>query len=49
MQDGNTKVSLTIHYHRFLDPAWYFGPVQEYAIGQTAALLLNELFVPNQA
>jgi hypothetical protein len=49
VQDGNTKVTLTIHYHRFLDPAWYFGPVQEYAIGQTAALLLNELFVPNQA
>lgn len=46
--DGGTKVSLTIHYHRFLDPAWYFGPLQEYAIGQTASLLLNELFIPKE-
>lgn len=45
---GSTQVSLTIHYHRFLDPAWYFGPLQEYAIGQTAALLLDELFVPTK-
>lgn len=48
-EQGHTKVSLTIHYHRFLDPAWYFGPIQEYAIGQTATLLLNELFVPQQS
>lgn len=46
--DGNTAISLTIHYHRFLDPAWYFGPLQEYAIGQTASLLLDELFVPQE-
>jgi hypothetical protein len=46
--DGNTKITLTIHYHRFIDRAWYFGPVQEYAIGQTAKLLLNELFVPSK-
>ena len=37
---------LTIYYHRFLDPAWYFGPIQEYAIGQTADMLLSELFIP---
>lgn len=49
LNDGNTQVSLTIHYHRFLDPAWYFGPLQEYAIGQTATLLLDELFVPAKA
>jgi hypothetical protein len=42
-----TKVTLTIHYTRFLDPVWYFGPLQEYAIGKTAELLLSELFVPN--
>jgi len=49
IENGGTKVTLTVHYHRFLDPAWYFGPVQEYAIGQTVALLLSELFVPNKA
>jgi len=48
-ENGNTKVALTIYYHRFLDPAWYFGPIQEYAIGQTAEMLLNELFIPETA
>ncbi|MDC0603639.1 hypothetical protein OAP14_11595 [Aliiglaciecola sp.] len=46
LDNGKTKIVLTIHYHRFLDPAWYFGPIQEYAIGHTAELLLAELFVP---
>lgn len=46
LHNGKSKVLLTIHYHRFLDPAWYFGPIQEYAIGQTASMLLDELFVP---
>ena len=44
--DGTTKVSLSIHYHRTLDPVWYFGPLQEYAISKMAELLLSELFVP---
>ncbi len=48
MRNDKTSVSLTIKYHRFLDPAWYFGPIQEYAIGQTAELLLEELFVPEK-
>lgn len=42
-----TKITLTIHYTRFLDPVWYFGPLQEYAIGKTAEFLLSELFVPD--
>ena len=48
MRNDKTSVSLIIKYHRFLDPAWYFGPIQEYAIGQTAELLLEELFVPEK-
>lgn len=47
LDDYKTKVSLTIHYQRFLDPAWYFGPLQSYAIGEVAELLLAELFVPD--
>ena len=31
---GKTKVTIRIQYHRFLDPVWYFGPLQEYAIGE---------------
>lgn len=49
LENDTTNISLTIHYHRFLDPAWYFGPIQEYAIGQTAELLLKELFIPKTA
>lgn len=48
IDDQSTKVSLTIHYQRFLDPVWYFGPLQSYAIGEVADLLLEELFVPTQ-
>ena len=25
-----TEISLTVHYERRLDPAWYFGPLQRY-------------------
>lgn len=46
VDNENTKVMLTIYYYRFLDPAWYFGPLQKYAIGQTADMLLSELFIP---
>lgn len=48
VNNQSTKVSLTIHYERFLDPAWYFGPLQSYAVGEVAELLLNELFTPKE-
>ena len=38
--DGRTAVSLTIRYRRDLDPAWYFGPMQRRAIGESADYLL---------
>ena len=38
--DGATAVSLTIRYRRDLDPAWYFGPLQRRAIGESADYLL---------
>jgi hypothetical protein len=36
-----TQVTLTIHYQRLLDPAWYFDPLQKMAIKQTAQLLIK--------
>ena len=44
-----TKVSLTIKYQRLLDPSWYFGPLQEYAIGKSALFLLDEVITPKHS
>ena len=41
--DGTTEVSLTIRYRRDLDPAWYFGPLQRRAIGESADYLLKNI------
>lgn len=38
---GQTEVSLTVHYHRKLDPSWYFGPLQSYAFERSAAYLID--------
>ncbi len=46
MENNQTKVSLKIKYHRFLDPVWYFGPLQEYAVGESANFLLDEVITP---
>ncbi|MBO9489778.1 hypothetical protein J7384_05315 [Endozoicomonas sp. G2_1] len=44
--DKQTKVTLTINYHRFLDPVWYFGPLQEYTVKRTAQFLLDDMITP---
>ena len=44
--DGTTEVSLTIHYRRDLDPAWYFGPLQRRAISESADYLIEQLATP---
>ena len=44
--NNKTKVILRIKYHRFLDPVWYFGPLQEYAVGKSAQFLLDEVITP---
>ena len=41
--DGTTQVSLTIRYRRDLDPAWYFGPLQRRAVGESADYLLKNI------
>lgn len=38
-----TKVSLTIHYRRELDPAWYFGPMQKAAIRESGDYLIQHV------
>jgi len=44
--NNKTRVTLRIKYHRFLDPVWYFGPLQEYAVGKSAQFLLDEVITP---
>ncbi|MEO0575035.1 MAG: hypothetical protein AAF004_06190 [Pseudomonadota bacterium] len=42
---GGTEVTLTIHYERKLDPAWYFGPLQRTAMRQMADFLIDEVMI----
>lgn len=41
--DGRTRVSLTVKYQRLLDPAWYFGPMQQLAAQQSAKYLIDTI------
>jgi len=43
LANGITRVDLTISYRRTLDPAWYFGPLQRRAIGESADYLLKNI------
>ena len=49
IDNNTTKVTLRIKYHRFLDPVWYFGPLQEYAVGLSAQFLLDEVITPKNS
>ena len=44
MADGRTQVSLSIEYERLLDPAWYFAPLQQYAIGLSGDYFIDSVF-----
>ncbi|MEQ9315237.1 MAG: hypothetical protein RLN72_05250, partial [Henriciella sp.] len=41
---GATKVDLTIRYRRMLDPAWYFAPMQRYAVEQSGDYFFDAVF-----
>jgi len=41
--EKTTRVTLTIDYTRDLDPAWYFGPLQRRAIGESAEYLITQV------
>jgi len=38
---ATTEVKLTVKYDRLLDPAWYFDPLQSYAIGLVGSYLIG--------
>ncbi len=46
LPDGTTRVSLSVRYTRLLDPYWYFGPMQRYAVEKSADYLLLHVIDP---
>ncbi len=44
-ENGLTHVSLTVSYERRLDPAWYFQPVQQYAMRAMASHLIEVVII----
>ena len=40
-----TEIALRIDYRRKLDPAWYFHPLQKYAMEQMAGFFIDEVMV----
>lgn len=45
LSDGRTEVALTIYYQRLLDPAWYFGPMQKFAVSRSADYLMDQVII----
>ena len=43
---GTTRVSWTVRYRRGLDPAWYFGPWERYAMRLAAGYLIDAVATP---
>lgn len=40
---GGTRIGLEVRYRRVLDPAWYFGPMQELATKQSARFFIETI------
>jgi len=43
---GTTRVTWTLRYRRGLDPAWYFGPMEQYATHLAAGYLIDTVATP---
>jgi hypothetical protein len=43
---GRTNVTWTLRYDRGLDPAWYFGPWERYAVRAAAGYLIDSVATP---
>ncbi|NRB38075.1 MAG: hypothetical protein HRU20_06355 [Pseudomonadales bacterium] len=43
LADNKTRVTLKVSYKRKLDPAWYFGPLERFAVKQTAGYLIDKV------
>lgn len=45
LDNNRTKVTLRIFYKRHLDPSWYFGPMERYAISQMSRYMIRKIIV----
>jgi hypothetical protein len=43
-----TKIRWVQRYTRMLDPAWYFGPLERYAVKEMVQFLIRETMVPKK-
>ena len=43
---ATTRVTWTIRYHRDLDPAWYFGPMERFVVRRAAEYLIEAVATP---
>jgi hypothetical protein len=41
-----TRVEWTVRYQRSLDPAWYFGPIERFAVTLAAGYLIDSVATP---
>ncbi len=44
--DNRTRVRWTLRYHRLLDPAWYFSPLERHGVRLAAGYLIDALATP---
>ena len=49
IDERHTRVTLHIAYHRMLDPAWYFGPLERLSVRQAADVFLDNGATPRAA
>ncbi len=43
VDEGQTKVTLTVSFDRTLDPVWYFEPLERLAVEKSAKYIVNEM------
>ena len=43
ISETQTRITLTVNYRRDLDPAWYFGPLQNAAMRESADYLIEQV------
>ena len=42
---NRTEITLRLDYRRNLDPAWYFHPLQQFAMREMAAFFIDEVLI----
>ena len=47
LDENHTQVTWTLTYDRIYDPAWYFGPMQRYAVKLAAQELIDHVATPS--